>query len=123
MAMRVGKLLLLEMEMKRHGVLLGARGDGGVWVGEDAKDVGGNFVVDYGLVVFAGDVDAEFLLFEFQVLESEGRRSMKRRVVHDNKESGEHEHKPRRWRRQAPGCGGGGKNTDRDEINDVVTSI
>jgi hypothetical protein len=32
-----------------------------VLVGEDADDVGGNFVVDDRLVVLAYDVDSEFL--------------------------------------------------------------
>ena len=42
-------------------VLLGARGDLGVLFVEDADDARGDFVVDDRFVVFADDVDAEFL--------------------------------------------------------------
>jgi hypothetical protein len=42
-------------------VLFGVGGDVGVLFGEDADDVGGNFVVNYRLVVFAYDVDTAFL--------------------------------------------------------------
>jgi hypothetical protein len=34
--------------------------DVGVLFGEDADDAGGNFAVDYGLVVFAYDIDTAF---------------------------------------------------------------
>ena len=42
-------------------VLFGVGGDVGVLFGEDADDVGSNFVVDHRLVVFAYDVDTAFL--------------------------------------------------------------
>jgi hypothetical protein len=42
-------------------VLFGADGDAGVLFGEDADDADRNFLVDYGLVVFAYDVDTAFL--------------------------------------------------------------
>jgi len=44
-------------------MLLGASGDVGVPIEEDAYDAGGDFVVDDGgIVVFAYHIDAEFLL-------------------------------------------------------------
>jgi hypothetical protein len=43
------------------GVCFGARSDLNVGVGEDADDASSDFVVDDGFVVFAYDVDAEFL--------------------------------------------------------------
>jgi hypothetical protein len=56
-------LLLLPMVMlKLLLMVLGASGDVGVLIGEDAYDPGGDFVVDDGLVVFTYDIDAEFLL-------------------------------------------------------------
>ena len=42
-------------------VLFGVGGDVGVLFGEDADDVGSNFVVDDRLVVFTYDVDTAFL--------------------------------------------------------------
>ena len=42
-------------------VLFGVGGDVGVLFGEDADDVGSNFVVDDRLVVFAYDVNTAFL--------------------------------------------------------------
>jgi hypothetical protein len=42
-------------------VLFRVGGDMGVLFGEDADDVGSNFVVNYRLVVFAYDVDTAFL--------------------------------------------------------------
>jgi hypothetical protein len=43
-------------------LLFGASGDVSVLIGEDTYDVGGDFVVDDGLVFFAYDIDTEFLL-------------------------------------------------------------
>jgi hypothetical protein len=43
-------------------MLLGASGNVDVLIGEDAYDAGGDFVVNDGLVVFAYDIDAGFLL-------------------------------------------------------------
>jgi hypothetical protein len=45
-------------------MLFGAGGDVGVLFGENADDAGGDFVVDYSLVVLAYDVDSEFLGWE-----------------------------------------------------------
>jgi hypothetical protein len=43
-------------------MLLGASCDLRVLIGEDAHDTGGDFVMDDGLVVFAYNIDTEFLL-------------------------------------------------------------
>jgi hypothetical protein len=55
----LGVLLLL---LKLLLMLLGASCDVRVLIGEDAYDTGGDFVMDDGLVVFAYDIDAEFLI-------------------------------------------------------------
>jgi hypothetical protein len=55
-------LLLMVVLLELLLMLLGASGDVGVLIGEDAYDTGGDFVMDDGLVVFAYDIDTEFLL-------------------------------------------------------------
>ena len=55
---RIGSHLVLYVLL----MLLGASGDVGVLIGEDTYDAGGDFVVNDGLVVFAYDINAGFLL-------------------------------------------------------------
>jgi hypothetical protein len=43
-------------------LLFGVSGDVGVLIGEDAFEVGGDFVVDDGPAFFADNIDTEFLL-------------------------------------------------------------
>ena len=59
--LRLGLQVLVLLELLLCLVLLGARGDLGVLFVEDADDARGDFVVDDRFVVFADDVDAEFL--------------------------------------------------------------
>jgi hypothetical protein len=55
-------MLLMVMLMELLLILLGESGDVGVLIGEDMYDAGGDFVVNDGLLVFAHDIDAGFLL-------------------------------------------------------------
>jgi hypothetical protein len=56
------KLLLTVVLLELILMLLGASCDVRVLIGEDTYDTGGDFVIDNGLVVFAYDIDAEFLI-------------------------------------------------------------
>jgi hypothetical protein len=59
---RVLCVLLMVMVLELLLILLSASGDVGVLIGEDVYDTGGDFVVNDGLLVFAHDIDAGFLL-------------------------------------------------------------
>ena len=50
-------------------VLFGAGGCEGILFGEAANDAGGDFVVGGRLVVFSGNIDAEFLLRVISITE------------------------------------------------------
>ena len=55
-------VLLMVMLLELLLMLLGASGNVGVLIREDAYDAGGDFVVNDGLVIVAYDTDAGFLL-------------------------------------------------------------